>query len=80
LNRSRLENCSFKNANLVSTTAYDAVLGNCDFHHADIKSFMFRNTQFYKCGFSGHKNMSILEGDYKVIDADIFEDFDGSKE
>jgi hypothetical protein len=45
----------------------------------DINDFVFKNTLFYKCGFYGCKNAPTLEGDCKVIDADISEDFDGSK-
>jgi hypothetical protein len=45
----------------------------------DINDFALKNTLFYKCGFYGCKNIPVLEGDCKIIDADISEDFDGSK-
>ena len=79
LHKTRIRNCSFKNAYLNYSSAFFAVWENCDFRGVNFDNVQLRKTIFKNCGFyNSYGNPDALDS-VQIIEPDLSADFDGSE-
>ena len=79
LHKSRIRNCSFKNAYLNYSSASFAVWENCDFRGVNFDNVQLRKVIFKNCGFyDSYGNPDALDS-VQIIEPDLSADFDGSE-